>query len=83
MPKPNAPFQLDGASIYPDERDVLSTIISVIYTANPSRDERLTLNHAEETFRQIMFIKDGRWARRKVFTIGPNGDGPSVLVSDR
>ena len=83
MPRPNAPFQLDGASIYPEERSVLSNIIQVIYDANPSRDERLTLNHAEQTFRQIMFVKDGRWSRRRVFNIGPNGDGPSVLVSDQ
>ena len=81
MPKPNAPFELDGASIYPEERDILSSVITVIYSADPSRNEFSILKHAEKTFRQIMFIHQGKWQRRRVFTIGKDGDGPSVLVS--
>ena len=81
MPKPSAPFELDGASIYPQERDVLSSIITVIYSANPGRRESLVLKDAQETFMQIMSIQDGRWVRRPVFTIGKNGVGPSVYVT--
>jgi hypothetical protein len=81
MPKPRAPFNLDGASIYPQERELFSSLITVIYSVDPSRDESAILNHVEQTFRQIMMIKGGRWLRRRVFTIGKNGQGPSVVSS--
>ena len=79
MPKPVSPYTLDGISIYPPEREVFSSLITVIYSVDPSRPESLIMRHVEESFRQIMTVVGGRWVRKSSFTIGPNGDGPSVL----
>ena len=82
MAKPEAPFELDGASIYPEERDVFRSLITIIYTVDPNRPESAILKHVEDTFRQIMRVRDGKWVRRKVFEIGSRGMGLSVVASD-
>lgn len=83
MAKPLAPYVLDGASIYPREREVFSSLITVIYSVDPSRPQPSIMRHVEDTFRQIMVIDRGRWVRRSAFTIGANGDGPSVLPAQQ
>ncbi len=82
MTEPTAPFELDGASIYPEERTLLTSLIGIIYKVDPNREKNGILRHAQQTFRQIMKVDGGRWIRRKVFKIGNGNDGLSVIPSE-
>ena len=78
MPPPQIPNDVDGLPLDQRQRQVLTDLVNLIYSRNPTRAPAATLNQAVDGWRMMHKRFKGAWTARRVFRLG-NGNGPAVV----